>query len=180
MPDGQRITVAGLVVTRQRPGTATGVIFLTLEDEHGAVNGVIWNTMFEQSRAAVMAGRLLQIHGKLQREGIVHHVIAERIEDKSHLLDTLGYQGSRDVIEPTTGNAEEAKRPVPVKETFRLGGSRRPALSNRKAESRAEREKRKANEASQTPRTVTAFYAAGGGRHPREQANKLFPSRDFH
>ena len=180
MPDGSRLTVSGLVVTRQRPGTATGVIFLTLEDETGAVNAVVWNTMFEKNRAAVMAGRLLRIHGKLQREGIVHHIIAERIEDMSHLLDTLGYQGSRDVIEPTAGNADEAKRPVPAKESLRRGGTRRHALANPKAETRSEREKRKAEEAQQTPKTVTAFYAGGGARHPRDQANKLFPSRDFH
>ena len=179
-PDGSRLTVSGLVVTRQRPGTATGVIFLTLEDETGAVNVVVWNTMFEKNRAAVMAGRLLRIQGKLQREGIVHHVIAERIEDMSHLLDTLGYQGSRDVIEPTAGNADEAKRPIPAKESLRQGGTRRHALSNRKSESRAEREKRKAEEARETPKTVTAYYAAGGACHPRDQANKLFPSRDFH
>ena len=127
-----------------------------------------------------MAGRLLRIHGKLQREGIVHHVIAEQIEDMSHLLDTLGYQGSRDVIEPTAGNADEAKRPIPAKEALRQGGSKRHALSNSKSETTTEREKRRAKEAAPTPRTVTAFYAAGGGRHPRDQANKLFPSRDFH
>lgn len=168
-PDAKRITVAGLVVTRQRPGTATGVVFITLEDEIGAVNVVVWNDMFEKNRAAVMAGRLLRIHGKLQREGIVHHVIAERIEDMSHLLDTLGYQGTRDAIEPTAGNADEAKRPIPTREWEIQDGAKR------------HRPDRHNTEVVQSePRTVTAYYAAGGGRHPREQAKQLFPSRDFH
>ena len=168
------------MILRQRPGTAKGVIFLTLEDESGAVNVVVWNEMFQKNRASVMAGRLLRIWGKLQREGIVHHVIAEEIEDMSHLLDTFGYRGTRDIIEPAAGNADEAKRPIPAKESLRQGGSKRHALANPKAETRQERQKRKEEEATRNPRTVTAYYAAGGGRHPREQAKALFPSRDFH
>jgi len=179
-PDGWRVTVSGLVVTRQKPGTASGVIFITLEDETGAVNVVVWNKMFQKNRGPVMAGRLLRIRGKLQREGIVHHVIAERIDDLSPLLDTLGYQGSRDAIEPTAGNADEAKRPIPAKESMRNGGTKRHALANPKAEMRKEREKRKAEEAKGGTKTVSAYYSAGGGRHPREQAKALFPSRDFH
>jgi error-prone DNA polymerase len=172
--------VSGLVVTRQKPGTASGVVFITLEDETGAVNVVVWNKLFQKNRGPVMAGRLLRIRGKLQREGIVHHVIAEHIEDMSHLLNSLGYQGRRDGIAPTDGNADEAKRPIPAKESMRGGGTKRHALANPKAETRQEREKRKLDEARGGPKTVTAYYAAGGGRHPREQAKALFPSRDFH
>ncbi|GHB05241.1 error-prone DNA polymerase [Algimonas arctica] len=179
-PNGRRITVSGLVVTRQKPGAASGVVFITLEDETGAVNVVVWNKLFQKNRGPVMAGRLLRISGKLQREGIVHHVIAERIEDMSHLLNSLGYQGSRDGIAPTEGNADEAKRPIPAKESARSGGTKRHALDNPKAETRQEREERKFDEARGGPKTVTAYYAAGGGRHPRDQAKALFPSRDFH
>ena len=88
-PEGARITVAGLVILRQRPGTAKGVIFLTLEDETGVVNIVIWRTLYERFRRAVIAGRLLRVTGRLQREAGVTHVIAELIEDISPLLDTL-------------------------------------------------------------------------------------------
>ena len=178
--NGSRVTISGLVVTRQKPGTASGVVFLTLEDELGDVNVVVWNDLFEANRASVMAGRLLRVHGELQREGIVHHVIAKRIDDLSPLLDTLGHRGSRPRIEPTDGNADEAKRPIPAKESLRAGNTRRHALANPSAETRKEREKRKAEEALGRAKTVTAYYSAGGGRHPREQAKRLFPSRDFH
>ena len=88
-PNGARITVAGLVILRQRPGTAKGVIFLTLEDETGVVNIIVWRKRYEQFRRAVIAGRMLRVTGQLQRENNVTHVIAERIEDISPMLDRL-------------------------------------------------------------------------------------------
>jgi len=89
VPGGARVTVAGLVLVRQRPGTAKGVIFVTLEDETGVCNVVVWSKVFEAFRRAVIAGRLLRVTGKLERQGGVEHVIAERIEDISPLLDRL-------------------------------------------------------------------------------------------
>jgi DNA-directed RNA polymerase len=83
------VTVAGLVILRQRPGTAKGVIFLTLEDETGIVNIVVWRKLYEHFRRAVISGRLLRITGRIQRENNVTHVLAERIEDISPMLDTL-------------------------------------------------------------------------------------------
>ncbi|WP_372893116.1 OB-fold nucleic acid binding domain-containing protein [Rhodosalinus sp.] len=88
-PTGARVTVAGLVILRQRPGTAKGVIFLTLEDETGVVNVVVWRALYERFRRAVIAARMLRVTGKLQREAGVTHVIAERIEDISEMLDAL-------------------------------------------------------------------------------------------
>ncbi|GAA4223375.1 DNA polymerase III alpha subunit [Sagittula marina] len=88
-PLGARITVAGLVILRQRPGTAKGVIFLTLEDETGVVNIIVWRAMYERFRRAVIAGRMLRVTGRLQRDHGVSHVIAEEIEDISQLLDRL-------------------------------------------------------------------------------------------
>lgn len=88
-PNGARVTVAGLVILRQRPGTAKGVIFLTLEDETGVVNVVVWRKMYEHFRRAVIAGRLLRVTGPIQRENNVTHVIAEKIEDISDMLDML-------------------------------------------------------------------------------------------
>jgi DNA-directed RNA polymerase len=87
--DGARVAVAGLVVCRQRPGTAKGVIFLTLEDETGVANVVVWAKVFETFRRAVIAGRCLKVTGRVQRDGDVVHVVAERIEDISALLDTI-------------------------------------------------------------------------------------------
>ena len=88
-PSGARVAVAGLVILRQRPGTAKGVIFLTLEDETGVVNIVVWRALYERFRRAVIAGRCLRITGRIQRDNGVIHVLAEEIEDISHLLDTL-------------------------------------------------------------------------------------------
>ncbi|QIE42433.1 OB-fold nucleic acid binding domain-containing protein [Meridianimarinicoccus aquatilis] len=88
-PNGARITVAGLVMLRQRPGTAKGIIFITLEDETGTVNVIVWKQIYEQFRRAVIAGRLLRVTGRLQCEGPITHVIAETVEDISPMLDRL-------------------------------------------------------------------------------------------
>ena len=86
---GARVCVAGLVLVRQRPGTAKGVIFLTVEDETGVTNVVVWAAIYERFRRAVISGRLLRVTGRLQREAGVVHVVAETIEDMSTLLDRL-------------------------------------------------------------------------------------------
>ncbi|MBS0126148.1 OB-fold nucleic acid binding domain-containing protein [Thetidibacter halocola] len=88
-PNGARITVAGLVILRQRPGTAKGVIFITLEDETGVVNVIVWRAMYERFRRAVIAGRMLRVTGRIQRDSGVTHVLADTIEDISSLLDRL-------------------------------------------------------------------------------------------
>ena len=89
VPNGARIVVAGLVLVRQRPGTAKGVIFVTLEDETGVSNVIVWRKVYERFRRAVIAGRCLRVTGRLQREGAVTHVVAEEIEDISWMLDDL-------------------------------------------------------------------------------------------
>jgi DNA polymerase III alpha subunit len=88
-PNGARIAVAGLVLVRQRPGTAKGVIFITLEDETGICNVIVWRKLYERFRRAVIAGRCLKVTGRVQREGGVTHVIAEEVEDISWMLDDL-------------------------------------------------------------------------------------------
>ncbi|MCP4818828.1 MAG: hypothetical protein GY883_06555 [Shimia sp.] len=88
-PNGARVTVAGLVILRQRPGTAKGVIFLTLEDETGVVNVIVWRKLYDAFQRAVIAGRLLRVTGRVQRENNVTHLIAERVEDISPMLDSL-------------------------------------------------------------------------------------------
>lgn len=89
VPNGARICVAGLVLVRQRPGTANGVIFITLEDETGVSNVIVWRAMYERFRRAVIAGRCLRVTGRLQREAGVSHIVAEEIEDISWMLDDL-------------------------------------------------------------------------------------------
>lgn len=88
-PEKARVTVAGLVLVRQRPGTAKGVIFVTLEDETGVVNVVIWAKVYEAYRRQIIAGRLLRVTGRIQRDNQVVHLVAEHIEDLSHMLDAL-------------------------------------------------------------------------------------------
>lgn len=88
-PQGARVCVAGLVILRQRPGTAKGIIFLTLEDETGVVNVVVWRKLYERFRRAVIAGRMLRVTGRVQRHCGVVHVLAEEIEDISFMLDSL-------------------------------------------------------------------------------------------
>ena len=84
-----RLTVAGLVLVRQRPGTAKGVIFLTLEDETGTCNVIVWKSVYERFRRAIIAGRLLRVTGWVQRQGTVTHLVAEDVEDISPMLDAL-------------------------------------------------------------------------------------------
>jgi error-prone DNA polymerase len=79
----------GLVTVRQRPGTAKGVIFMTLEDETGNVNVIIWPTLLEQQRREVLSAPLLGVYGVWQQEGMVRHLVAKRLVDMSHLLGRL-------------------------------------------------------------------------------------------
>jgi len=88
-PNGALVTVAGLVLVRQRPGTAKGVIFLTLEDETGVSNIVVWKKIYEVHRRAVIGGRLLRVTGNLQRADGVTHIVARKIEDISAMLERL-------------------------------------------------------------------------------------------
>jgi len=99
-PQGARVTVAGLVILRQRPGTAKGVIFVTLEDETGVVNVIVWRKLYEQFRRAVIAGRMLRVSGRLQRENEVTHIIAEHVEDVSAMLDDLLRAGGPGEADP--------------------------------------------------------------------------------
>ena len=105
---GERVTVAGLVLVRQRPGTAKGVIFMTLEDEAGVANIIVWPKAFERLRAIVIGSRFVAVTGKLQNEAGVIHVIAERMEDWTPTLGQLSDEGRE--IE-TLARADEVKRP---------------------------------------------------------------------
>ena len=95
MKDGQRINVAGLVITKQRPGTASGVTFVTLEDESGQINLIVWKQIAEEFRSALLNARLLGIAGELQIEGKVIHIIARQLFDHTEMLGGLSIR-SRD------------------------------------------------------------------------------------
>jgi len=89
--DGKRLAIAGLVLIRQRPGSAKGVCFITLEDETGIANLVIWPDVFEKQRRIVMGARLMAVRGIVQKDadnGVIH-VVARRLEDDTHRLRML-------------------------------------------------------------------------------------------
>ncbi|MNZ09093.1 Error-prone DNA polymerase [compost metagenome] len=92
---GRNVSVAGLVVGRQRPQTASGVIFVTLEDEHGMVNVVVWNDLAERQRRVLVSSQLLQVDGRLESVDGVRHLIARRLQDLTPLLTGLDVR-SRD------------------------------------------------------------------------------------
>jgi error-prone DNA polymerase len=91
--DGKRLSIAGLVLIRQRPGSAKGVVFITIEDETGIANLVVWPDVFEKQRKIVMGARLMAVHGIVQRDpdSDVIHVVARRLEDHSHMLKHLSH-----------------------------------------------------------------------------------------
>lgn len=86
---GAAVRTAGIVITRQRPGSAQGVTFVTLEDETGSVNLIVWRDVAERQRRALVGARLLGVAGELQIEGEVVHVIAHRLVDLSRWLGSL-------------------------------------------------------------------------------------------
>ncbi|MDG1169387.1 MAG: error-prone DNA polymerase [Sulfitobacter sp.] len=117
MGHGQRVSLAGLVLVRQKPGSAKGVCFITLEDEDGVANLVIWPKLFEQYRALIMAARLLVVQGRVQTDGRVIHVVAERLEDKTARLDTLA-DGR---VPATNVRGDHMNHPLPAQ----VGGGRK-------------------------------------------------------
>jgi error-prone DNA polymerase len=92
---GSRVRTGGIVTNRQSPSSASGVVFVTLEDETGVVQTIVWRNLAEHRRRVLLTARLMVVTGQLQREGEVLHLIAEQIEDHSHLLGRLATR-SRD------------------------------------------------------------------------------------
>jgi error-prone DNA polymerase len=111
LPDiapGRRVTVAGLVLVRQRPGLGNA-IFMTIEDETGIANTILWPRTFEQFRPVIMGARLIGVSGLLQNEKGVIHIVGDRFENLTPLLKRLSEHGAS--IDPTAPT-DEMKRPV--------------------------------------------------------------------
>jgi error-prone DNA polymerase len=104
--DGRRVAVPGIVLVRQRPGSAKGVMFITIEDETGVANLVIWPSVFEQQRRVILSAGMIACHGRVQREGTVIHVIADRLDDLSDLLQSVGARAAP--LPLRTGRGDEA------------------------------------------------------------------------
>jgi len=109
MGHGQGVSLAGLVLVRQKPGSAKGVCFITLEDEGGVANLVIWPNLFKQYRAVIMAARLLIVHGRVQTDGRIIHVVADRLENGTGRLDRL----SAEKVPATTVRGDHPTHPIP-------------------------------------------------------------------
>ena len=88
--DGRRVVVPGIVLVRQKPGSAKGVMFITIEDETGVANLVLWASKFEAQRRLVLSAGMIACHGRMQREGEVVHVVTDHLEDLSDLLRSVG------------------------------------------------------------------------------------------
>jgi len=106
--DGRFLKAAGLVLVRQRPGSAKGVMFITIEDETGVANLVVWEKVFEKYRRAVLTSSMLLIDGRIQREGEVVHLIAYKLEDLTPLLSSLGQRNAPFPL--PAGAGDEARR----------------------------------------------------------------------
>jgi error-prone DNA polymerase len=105
--DGRRVTVAGIVLVRQKPGSAKGVMFITIEDETGHANLIVWPSVFEKQRRLILSAAMIACRGKLQREAGVTHVIADELTDLSAMLRSVG---DRDGAFPLVhGRGDEAK-----------------------------------------------------------------------
>ncbi len=105
MRDGARVSVAGIVLVRQKPGSAKGIMFITIEDETGHANLVIWPTVFAAQRRLILSSGMISCHGRLQREGSVIHVVAERLDDLSDMLRSVAASD----VPFHTGRGDEAK-----------------------------------------------------------------------
>lgn len=141
---GARVAVAGVVLVRQRPRTAKGVVFLTLEDMEGPINVVVWERVFRRFRFEVQGARLMRVEGRVESSESVVNVIADRITDLSDRLGSLA---------DGAAGAETS--------TARGGGA-------------------PGGEAGAGGDLPCGQAAAPGRGHPRNEARRLFPSRDFH
>jgi error-prone DNA polymerase len=194
--DGALVRVAGVVLVRQRPGSAKGVVFMTLEDETGVANAVVWPKTLEKYRKVVMGARLILITGRIQRHEDIIHVVSSRLEDKSDRLAWLSEWAAEEMKIPIA-NADEVKRPDPgsargshtaernnsLSSPHPLGeAARRPGASAGSESGDRAAVRTFARGSQEEPRTHPRW--AGHPRHERvipPRGTRVLPkSRDFH
>ena len=120
-----RVRISGLVTCRQRPGSAKGVVFMTIEDESAVANVIVWPKVFERVRPVVLSARYVAVSGRVQAESGVIHVVADALEDLTVLLARLAEQGAD--IDSLT-RADEVRRPVEDQREARVLGGRNRLL----------------------------------------------------
>lgn len=121
--DRSRLRVAGIVLSRQRPGSAKGVMFITIEDETGPVNVIVWPSLFERYRRIVLAAGMMGVEGQLQREGKVCHLVAHRLLDLTGALRRIG--GREDGVPTRFGRGDEARGGGPDRRGLPIGSGDR-------------------------------------------------------
>ncbi|HVV94464.1 MAG TPA: error-prone DNA polymerase, partial [Hyphomicrobiales bacterium] len=114
LPDGAFVSLAGIVLFRQRPGTAKGTIFMTIEDETGGANLIVWPKLVERHRRAVYGARLLAVAGRMQRASEVIHVISGRLDDWTAALHHL-HRGETGFDLAWGGSGPTSGRPLKLK-----------------------------------------------------------------
>ena len=117
--DRTSAVVAGMVLVRQQPGTASGVVFMTLEDETGIANVVIWNRLYEAARRTILASRMIKVTGQIQREGEVVHLVAHGLEDLTPLLNSIGHRDEPFAVPSPRGDDFRHGEPGPDPRTLK-------------------------------------------------------------
>ncbi|MFN3659129.1 MAG: OB-fold nucleic acid binding domain-containing protein [Pseudolabrys sp.] len=120
-----RVHISGLVTCRQRPGSANGVVFMTIEDESAVANAIVWPKVFERFRPVVLGARFVAVSGRVQEEAGVIHVVANRLEDFTPLLGRLAEHGA-DI--DGLARCDEVRRPIEDQREARAQGGRESRL----------------------------------------------------
>jgi error-prone DNA polymerase len=179
--NGRRVTVAGLVLVRQRPGSASGVIFMTLEDETDVANIVVWPKIFERFRPIVLGARLTAVTGKMQSESGVIHVVAERLHDLTPMLSALcADAGDLEAL----ARADEVRRPG-MDQRERLGphspllrlAQEDPALVREIADAKGSDQR---PQPARHPRNVRFFEEKADPLRRQGEASAMPKGRNFH
>src|SRR5262245_64086693 len=121
IPSGTHVRISGLVTCRQRPGSANGVVFMTIEDETAVANVIVWPQVFERLRPIVLSARYVAVTGCVQEESGVIHVVAEQLEDLTHFLARLAEHGAQ--IDGLA-SCDEVRRPIEDEREAHLAGGR--------------------------------------------------------
>ena len=124
--NGTRVRISGLVTCRQRPGSAKGVVFMTIEDESAVANVIVWPKVFERLRPIVLGARYIAVTGRVQEEAGVIHVVAEQLEDLTVLLARLAEHGA-DI--DALARCDEVRRPIEDQREARAHGGRQSRLA---------------------------------------------------